>query len=323
MIITYTATEKDIGRTVYSIARRELCVSAALLRRLKAADAISVSSVPVFTNYVLSPGETVTFDISAAEPPCDNIPEQGDIDILFENEGLLAVNKPVGILVHPSRSKNTGTLSNFVAGYLGTQGDGSLVFPEEHKRTVPLCSCHAVNRLDRDTSGVVLFAKNSYMKALASEALSGQSSTKEYLALVYGILPERGVIDAPIRRLEERNMLRITSQDGQRAVTHYETISVSKIGEEYISLARLRLETGRTHQIRVHCLHIGYPVLGDKLYSTEKSRALSMMLDISTQALHAYKLGFTEPLSGQYIEIKAPVKPENFPCIFPQDMLTY
>jgi len=186
-----------------------------------------------------------------------------------------------------------------------------------------LYSCHAVNRLDRDTGGVVLFAKNSYMKALASAALAEESATKEYLALVYGAMPERGVIDAPIRRLEERNMLRVPSLDGQRAVTHYETIHITKTREENTSLVRLRLETGRTHQIRVHCLHIGHPVMGDKLYNTEESRCLSEKLGIKSQALHANKLGFTEPLSGQRIEVVAPPKPENFPCIFPQDMLAY
>jgi len=312
--------------------RRELKASAALTRRLKAAGAISVSGAPVFTDYRLSPGETVFLDIAAAEPPCDNIPEQGDLDVLFENEGLIAVNKPAGIIVHPSRSKNTGTLANFVAGYLGTQGavqgtrgDGSIVFASEHNRTVPLCPsvCHAVNRLDRDTSGVVLFAKNSYMKALASDALSEKPAIKEYLAILYGATPERGVIDAPIRRLEERNMLRVPSPDGQKATTHYETLHVTRAEEDTISLVRLRLETGRTHQIRVHCLHIGHPVMGDKLYSTEESRNISQKLSIATQALHAHKLKFTEPLSGQFTEIIAPVMPENFPCIFPRDMLPY
>ena len=307
MIITYTAKDTDRDRTVYSIVRRELKASAALTRRLKAAGAIDVSGAPVFADYRLSPGETVSIDIAAAEPPCDNLPEYGDLDILFENEGLLAVNKPAGILVHPSRSKNTGTLANFVAGYLQTAGG----------------VCHAVNRLDRDTSGVVLFAKNSYMKALASAALSEGSATKQYLALVYGTMPERGVIDAPIRRLEERNMLRIPSQDGQRAVTRYETIHVARAGEGPVSLVQLCLETGRTHQIRVHCLHIGHPVLGDRLYSTEESRNLSQELGLTTQVLHAFKLGFTDPVSGQYAQITAPVKPENFPCIFPRDMLPY
>jgi len=286
MILTYEAKEKDRNRKVYSIVRRELKASAAMVRRLKASGAITVSGAPVFANYRLSPGETVSIDIAAVEPPCDNIPEQGMLDILFENEGLIAVNKPVGMLVHPSGSRNTGTLANYVAGYL-------------------TYSCHVVNRLDRDTSGVVLFAKNSYMKALASAALSEESAVKEYLALVYGAMPEHGVIDAPIRRLEERNMLRIPSPDGQKAVTNYKTLGVAQEEEASYSLVRLRLETGRTHQIRVHCLHVGHPVLGDKLYNTEDSRNLSQQLGIKTQLLHACKLGFKEPLSGQYIEILA------------------
>jgi len=121
MILTYTAKETDRNRTVYSVARRELLASAALTKRLKAVGAISVSGEPVFADYRLSPGETVELDISAAEPECDNLPEQGDLEILFENEGLVAVNKPVGMLVHPTRSRNTGTLANYVAGYLLSQ----------------------------------------------------------------------------------------------------------------------------------------------------------------------------------------------------------
>ena len=330
MILTYIAAEKDSGRTVHSIVRREFRVSTALLRRLKASLAISVSGDPVFTDYVLAPGEVVTVDIAAAEHPCDNIPEQGSLEVLFENEGLIAVNKPTGMLVHPSRSRYSGTLANFVAGYLGAvQG--------AHPRSA---ACHAVNRLDRDTSGVVLFAKNSYMKALASQALSycaalpsdaalssntalqDKAPIREYLALVYGVMPGSGTIDAPIRRLEERNMLRVVSEDGQRAVTHFETIKVIEAGDERLSLVLLNLETGRTHQIRVHCRHIGHPVLGDMLYNTEGSRILSKTLDVTTQALHAHRLAFIDPISGQRIEIIAPIKPENFPCISPQDMLT-
>ena len=309
MILTYTVTEKDWDRTVYSIMRRELLVSAALTRRLKVAKAITVSGVPVFTDYKLTPGEEVMLDIAAVEPPCDNIPEHGEIEILFENEGLIAVNKPTGIIVHPSRSKNTGTLANYVAGYLEAQGDGG--------------ACHAVNRLDRDTSGVVLFAKNSHMKSLASAALADGTAIKEYLALVYGNMPESGIIDVPIKRLEERNMLRVPSQDGQKAVTHYETINTTQVGEEYVSLVKMRLETGRTHQIRVHCLHIGHPVLGDRLYSTEESRSLSEKLNVTTQALHAQKLIFKNPLTIHNIEIVAQTNPKTFPCILHQDMLPY
>ncbi|MCL2200686.1 MAG: RluA family pseudouridine synthase [Oscillospiraceae bacterium] len=289
MKLSYTALEKDIGRTVHSIMRKELRISATMMRRLKQSDAISVSGTSVFTNFALSQGDTVTIDLSAAEPPCDNIPEFADIEILFENEGILAVNKPVGMLIHPSRARHTGTLSNYVAGYL----------------TAP---CHAVNRLDRDTSGVVLFAKNSYMKHLASQSLSAPDAKKEYLALVCGEISEQGTIDVPITRLEERNLIRVPSPGGQRAVTHFQRLELIIGATSSLTLASLvkfSLETGRTHQIRVHCLHIGHPILGDKLYSNESSTAVSQSLGITTQALHAQLLGFTEPLSGQYIEITA------------------
>ena len=289
MIVSYTLAESDLGRTVYSILRRELRISAALTRRLKAASAVYVSGAPAYTNHRPMPGETVAADITAAEPPCGIIPQQGPLDVLYENEGLLALNKPVGIIVHPSRSRYTGTLSNFIAGYLGAGH-----------------SCHAVNRLDRDTSGVVLFAKNSYMKALASTALADAAAVREYLALVHGAMPGRGVIDAPIKRLEERNLLRVTAEDGQRAVTHFETACVFEADAGRYSLVRLRLETGRTHQIRVHCLHIGHPVLGDKMYCTEESAAMSHALGIATQALHAQRLAFTDPLSGERLEITGP-----------------
>ena len=322
MILTYTVANSDEGRTVYSVMRKELRISATMMRRLKLADAISVSGVSVFTNYNLKSGETVKVDILAAEQPCDNLPEHGTLDILFENAGLLAVNKPIGVLIHPSRSRHMGTLSNFVAWYL-EHGDDSSTFEIGAKPPSP-APCHAVNRLDRDTSGVVLFAKNSYMKALASQALSEPDVKKEYLALVYGEIPQDGTIDVPIIRKEERNLLRIPSLDGQRAVTHFEMLKTAKIGEQVISLVKFRLETGRTHQIRVHCLHLGHPIMGDKLYCNEQSAKLSESLGIATQALHAQLLGFKEPLSEQYIEItaKAPfLKTENSPCNFLVDML--
>jgi len=325
MVLSYEAKEEDIGRTVYSIMRRDMRVSATLTRKLKVAAAIRVSGIPVFSDYRLSPGETVTVDIAAAEPPCDNVPEHGSLDVLFENEGLLAVNKPVGMIVHPTHSKNTGTLANYVAGYFaiefgirnsefGIDGGGRDCSEGAFRYGSP----HVVNRLDRDTSGVVLFAKNSHMKALASAALADKSAVKEYLALVYGEMPVSGVMDSPIRRLEDRNMLRVASPDGQRAVTNFEMIQAFSM--QGASLVRLRLETGRTHQIRVHCLHAGHPVLGDMLYCTEDSRKVSQNLGISTQALHAHKLAFIEPICGEYIEITAPT---NFPCIFQNDMLPY
>lgn len=294
----FTVTEDYAGKTVYTVLRREFKFSAALIRRLKHCNGILVNGVSVFSNHLLSLNDIVSADIIAAEPPCDIVPERGNIDILFENEGLIAVNKPSGILVHPSRSKYMGTLSNFVSGYL-QKSDG-------------LSICHAVNRLDRDTSGVVLFSKNSYMKYAATKALADETAVKEYIAVAYGKFTSlEGTINMPIKRLEEGNMLRVTASDGKPAVTHYKVISERKIYGETVSVLRLVLETGRTHQIRVHCQAIGHPLLGDVLYYSERSKQLSERLGINAQALHAERLCFIEPISGSYLKLTAPIKRED------------
>lgn len=308
MVLRYTASEHDGGRKVYSIMRRDLRISAALTRRLKQADGIRVDGCSVYTDRVVVPGETVELDITAAEPPCDLVPEQGPVDILFEDTGLIAVSKPSGIITHPSHARYTGTLANFVAGYL--------------ERTAGDSRCHAVNRLDRDTSGVVLFAKNSYMKALSSDALAQSDAKKEYCALIYGIMEKpNGSIDLPIERECEGDMRRIVSPDGQHAVTHYETLGTASINGFSVSLLSLILETGRTHQIRVHCHHLGHPILGDILYHTPVSREASDSLGITSQALHARRLTFTHPVTYTPIVIEAP-EPLVFSrirCLLPQD----
>ena len=294
MVIRHTVSDEESGRKVLSLLRRTLSLSATMVRRLKQADAIALNGVSVYTDRTVSAGDVLSADLSVAESECDLVPEEGSLTVLFENDGLLAVNKPAGLLVHPSRSRYTGTLANLVAGYLEkATGDGR---------------CHAVNRLDRDTSGVVLFAKNSHMKASASAALAAPEASKEYLAFVEGsITPPYGTIDLPIRREQEINMRRITAPDGQRAVTHYETTGFYTKGGNLLTRLRLILETGRTHQIRVHCLAVGHPILGDGLYYTDSSRALSERLSIGTQALHACKLTFRDPLTYKLLAIEAPV----------------
>jgi 23S rRNA pseudouridine1911/1915/1917 synthase len=154
------------------------------------------------------------------------------------------------------------------------------------------------------------------MKARASDALVLPGAEKAYLAIVCGVMENAsGVIDMPIKRLNEGDMLRVVSPDGQRAVTHYEALKTAQIQGHTISLLRLRLETGRTHQIRVHCRAVGHPVLGDGLYGTEESRAVSEALGVASQALHARRLTFTEPLSGAPLDVTAPL-PEVFTRFF-------
>ena len=298
MKIEYLVPEEGRGRTVLTALRKEMEVSASLVRRLKREQGIFVDGKPVYTNYVLSPGETVSAVIDAGEPPCDIVPEKGEIDILFENEWMLAVNKPAGLIVHPSHSRYMGTLANFVAGYYqGKYGDGT---------------CHSVNRLDRDTSGIVIFTRNGYAKDKLAKALKATGS-KEYTAIVWGGPEvENGTIDAPIKRLKEMELLRVVAPDGQRAVTHYRVLKTVKTEYGEISILRLRLETGRTHQIRVHTKHIGCPILGDKLYCNEESRRISELLGIETQLLHACKLTFIEPFYGKELILEAKPQRKEF-----------
>lgn len=301
MVLRYTCTKTDNERDVYFVLREKLNISASLVKRLKKTNGIFVNDMPKYTNHLLQAGDIVCADVGLAEPPSDIVPQQGEIDILYENEGVLAVNKPSGILVHPSHARYMDTLSNYVAGYLEQKGEKPF--------------CHTVNRLDRDTSGVVLFAKNGYMKAKALANMAG--ATKKYLALVYGKPPEKtATIDLPIKRLEKGDMLRGVSPDGQVAVTHYKVVKTIEIQGQTISLIQLLLETGRTHQIRVHLSAIGCPILGDVLYYTEQSKRFSQAFGITAQTLHAESLTFMEPMSGEEMEITAPIKRKDMQAIF-------
>lgn len=289
MELRHIATEKDEGRELLRVLRGDMALSANLIRKLKRRGGIFVNSRPAYTNHRLSCGDLVTCRTDVAEDASGIVPEHGEVDIIFEDEWLLAVNKPSGQLSHPSRAQYMGTLANYVSGYLGGV-------------------CHAVNRLDRDTSGVVLFAKSSHAKARAAQSM-GADSEKEYLALAYGSFESRqGTIDAPIKRLRERDMRRGVCQDGERAITHYSVIGEHLCSGRPITTLKLELETGRTHQIRVHCEHLGHPLIGDVLYFTSESRALSEKLGISAQALHAARLCLEHPFTGGRLELTCLLK---------------
>jgi len=293
MILQYRVTEEEGGTALLHILRRSMGLSSMAVRRLKAHGGLEVDGELRFTTYLVSPGEVVTALISLAEKEGDAQPESGPLEILFEDEGLIAVNKPAGYIVHPSRSRTEGTLANFVAGYLQQSG----------RRPI----CHIVNRLDRDTSGVTLFAKNAHMKALAVKAAA--TGEKRYTAVAWGALtPADGVIDLPIRRFQERDMRRIVAADGKRAVTRYRTVSHGEAMGQTYSVLELILETGRTHQIRVHCLAQNAPLVGDPMYCTEESRAWSGRLGIERQLLHSHRLSLAHPLTGEALEIDAPIR---------------
>ena len=271
---------KAEGRLSY-ILREEMGMSLSLMNKLKWDDRLRVNGIPCHTDYPVKPGNLVTAELpdSAPEYPA----EDGPLDILYEDDHFLAVDKPAGMLIHPSRACFTGTLANFVLGYYRKTGQDS--------------AFHPITRLDRDTFGVVLLAKNPHIHALMMAALRENALKKTYYAYVWGKPDAEGVIDAPIARREPPSLLRYVDDSGKVCLTTYRRL---KAWDKY-SLLELHPITGRTHQLRVHCAYIGHPILGDVQYGNEEVLALSKELGFTTQALCAGKLEFTHPKTGQEI----------------------
>lgn len=268
--------------------RGELSLSSTLVKRLKRQNAIFVDGTPASTDRPVTRGETIC--VILEEDPPAYPPEAGPLAVLFEDETILAADKPPGVWVHPTPSRQTGTLANWTAFHL-----------RDTK-----CGVHVVTRLDRDTFGVVLFAKNAHIHALLCRALNEGQIEKQYLAAVCGIPPQpEGRIDFPIARRGGGSLLRETRADGQPAVTNYRVISAG----DGLSLLELRPQTGRTHQLRVHCQTIGCPILGDRAYGTPPALALAERFQIQTQQLCAKSLTFPHPLSGERITILSKQNP--------------
>ena len=274
-------TAERTGR-LSSFLRGELAMSSGLMNRLKWGDALRVNGVPRHTDYPVQPGDEITVQWTEAQP--EYPAEDGPLSILYEDDWLLAVEKPAGMLIHPSRSCFSGTLANYVAGY--------------YQRTGQIGAFHPLTRLDRDTFGLVLVAKNAYVHARLQEA----GAQKCYHALTFGG-PEAdaGEIDAPIARRPPPSLLREVRPDGKPSLTRYRVL------ERRDGLCKLALSpvTGRTHQLRVHCAHMGYPILGDPQYATPESLARSQAMGLVTQALCAHALRLQHPITGETLALTA------------------
>ena len=267
-----------------SFLKQELGLSTGLMNRLKWAQKLYVNGIPRHADYPVSVGDEI---VAVLDDPTPQYPaEDGKISILYEDDHILCVDKPAGLLIHPSRAVNTGTLANFVLGY--------------YQKTGQSCAFHPVTRLDRDTFGVVLLAKNAHIHSLLGTLHAEGRLQKTYEALILGTPDSvEGVIDAPIARLPLPSLLRTVSPEGKPSLTEYQ---VTQVFSGY-SKVSLRPVTGRTHQLRVHCAHIGHPILGDPQYGNHESLALSEKLGIQTQALCAKKLDFTHPITGNPLTI--------------------
>ena len=258
----------------------ELRMSSSLMNKLKWGDAIQVNGTPQRTNYPVKPGDVVSVRLDEEEPEFPA--EDGPLTILYEDAYLLAVDKPAGMLIHPSRSKFDGTLANFVAGY--------------YRKTGQKCAFHPLTRLDRDTFGVVLLAKNAHIHALLNEIHNLGQIRKTYHGLTFGG-PETGEgrIDLPIARKELPSLLREVRADGKPSVTEYRLLE----RRDGCCLLELRPVTGRTHQLRVHCAHMGWPILADPQYGTQQSLDYSRRFGLETQQLCARQLELPHPITGE------------------------
>lgn len=289
-LIDYCADVQGI-RIDKFIAGNQNDLTRSAVQGLLEQDKILVNGKPVNKNYKIKSGDVITVEIPDAQP-MDAIPEDIPLDIVYEDGDLLVVNKPKGMVVHPAHGNYGGTLVNALLYHCGDSlsGINGVIRPG------------IVHRIDKNTGGLLIVAKNDRAHLHLAEQIKAHSFTREYEAIAAGYFKEtEGTIDAPIgRHKTDRKKMCVTTENSRRAVTHF---TVIKQYGGYAHL-RLRLETGRTHQIRVHLAYIGHPVLGDDVYGKPYK-------GMDGQCLFARKIGFIHPSTGEYTEFTAEL-PEWF-----------
>ena len=287
-IITYQINETFQNTTILQFLKKKHYTDKAIIALKKTPEGILLNGVWAYVNQKISSGDILTIKLLETESSEKIVPEKLDMDIVYEDEDILVVNKPANMPVHPSQNHYTGTLANCIAYYFAAQG----------KPFIFRC----VNRLDRDTTGLTILCKHQLAGGILSNMVSERLIKRTYLAICTddGSLPENGTIEAPIARKEGSTIERIVDYEkGEDATTHFKKLL--HLPDKQISLIQLRLETGRTHQIRVHMSSIGHPLIGDDLYGGDCTM-------INRQALHSYSLKFTHPITLQemYFEQELP-----------------
>lgn len=279
MKLDYVVSQDESGKALGEFLRRNGLSRRLIIALKKTPDGMTVNGIPQKTIYIIKEGDKIS--VTLPSDSTETLPNgELDVPIVYEDRHIVVFNKPWDMPVHPSIKHRTDTLANFFAH----------LYPDTTFR--------CINRLDRDTSGLCICAKDQF----SANALSGKVK-KTYFAVVCGEILREGTVDAPIAREQESIITRCVREDGQRAVTHYKPINHSKTH----TLLEIQLETGRTHQIRVHMAHIGHPLAGDSLYGNDTSAA--------RQALHCGKIEFEHPVSKKIIEIETPLA-EDISCLF-------
>ncbi len=288
-ILTYRASAQDAGRAVRDIMRQEFHLVAhdAARAKYRTEKGITVNGEVSLVNRILKEGDVVRIRLEG-ERPEKTVPAEGPLEILYEDEDVICLNKPAGLVVHPSHGHFADTLGNYLAWYY-------LQKQEPHE-------VRTIGRLDKDTSGVIAFGKSRTACAILAGQTGEGALAKEYLALASGVFSAgEGQIEAPISREFEEKIRRVVREDGDYAITWYRVLRQFA----RFALLSVRIGTGRTHQIRVHMAHIGHPLLGDPVYGGEARLACDGVPDMKRAALHAFRLSFRQPFTGEEIRIAA------------------
>ena len=284
MKLTYVNSSKYSN--VKEVLKAEFSMSDRLLLKLKKLDKIYLNGNVTSVNHPVLENDLIECYLDYEEDNSNIIPTEMPLNIIYEDEAYIVVNKPAGIPVHPSMDHYTDSLSNGIAFYFNQIGLKKKIRP--------------VNRLDKDTSGIVIFAKNEYIQECLVRQMKSKEFIKRYIAVVNGNLDNlEGTINAPIARKEGSIIERCVSETGDIAITHYKVLK----RKTDFDIVECILETGRTHQIRVHFAYLGHSLLSDTLYGTSSSL-------INRQALHAYEVEFSHPLSKKKVKYIATV-PED------------
>lgn len=299
MNIKYIATQNDNGKKLKDILKKRLYISSELLKKIKYANCIFVNDKNTYTNYIVKYNDTILVDLdnyikNKKDLRFEDKFELVDapLDILYEDDYLLIVNKPANMPTHPSSDNYTNTLSNIVANYLKKQG---------------IYNIHIITRLDKNTTGICIFAKNEYIQELFVKKKNIINLQKEYIAIVNGIVSlDNGIIEKNIARMDNTILLRhcVTNDAGDYAKTEYNVLK-RNTNLNYTVL-NVILHTGRTHQIRVHMIDLGHILLGDTLYAQHYNISNIDTL-IKRQALHARKVTLIHPITDQKLIIEAPI----------------
>lgn len=288
--LSYITVPEDDGKAVKFILKNRLGISERLVKRLKYAGQVLCNSNPVYVDHRVKSGDIIEALVEFDEQNENILPEEINIDVIYEDESLTAINKQAGIVVHPTTYHPSGTIANALAFRNMKLGRNALIRP--------------VSRLDRGTSGIIVFAANQYVQEKLIRQMSSGTYHKEYIGIVHGSIADKsGRIDLPIARKPDSIMLREINDSGAASVTNYELMEAL----DNASLLRFELETGRTHQIRVHCQAIGHALVGDTLYPQLDESMPFVHADIDRQALHSIKTSFLHPITNQPLELFAPI----------------